>query len=265
MSRAPLLATVFVVGVVGVVGFACKREPASGLPPAREWTASKDPAPEAVAPDQANPHGDQANPHGDAPPAAAPDVTNPHGGVANVGDPSNPHGGMGGMTAPTAPRSLDKLPDGRLVLGPFTFKLPDGWTVKPVTSSMRAADLQMGSDAEMVVYYFGDSGAGSIQDNLERWTGQFAQPDGKPSKDVAKVSAAKVAGQDATLVSVAGKFGADSMMAGQASSSIPDAELLAAIVASPRGPYYFKGVGNRTTMEANLVKWKGMLASFVLQ
>jgi hypothetical protein len=55
------------------------------------------------------------------------------------------------------------------------------------------------------------------------------------------------------------------MMAGQAASAIPDAELVAAIVSSPRGPYYFKGVGSRTTMEANNAKWKGMLASFVVQ
>jgi hypothetical protein len=31
------------------------------------------------------------------------------------------------------------------------------------------------------------------------------------------------------------------------------------------GPFYFKGIGNRATMEANTAKWKGMLASFEIQ
>jgi hypothetical protein len=250
MSRALLVASLFLAATT-----ACKRESSAGLPPAKEWTAAKDPAPEAVPPDQANPHGG-ANPHGDM----GADPSNPHAGVPGMS------GGNGMPSAqPTPPRSLDKLPDGRLVLGPFAFKLPDGWTAKPVTSEMRAADFAIGSDADMIVYYFGEGGAGSIQDNVDRWLGQLTQADGKPTKDKAKIEAAKVAGQDATLITATGKYDADSMMAGQAATHLPDAELMAAIVNSPSGPFYFKGIGNRATMEANAGKWKGMLASFEIQ
>jgi hypothetical protein len=256
MSRALLLAS-----LVLAVTTACKRESSAGLPPAKEWSASN-PAPEAVPP-----AADPSNPHA----GVGTDPSNPHGGMGT--DPSNPHAGVPGMSGgngmpsaqPTAPRSLDKLPDGRYVLGSWAFKLPDGWAVKPVTSEMRAADITIAADAEIIVYYFGESGAGSVQDNVDRWLGQLTTADGKPAKDTAKIEAAKVAGQDATLITAVGKYDADSMMAGQAATHLPDAELMAAIINSPMGPFYFKGIGNRATMEANTAKWKGMLASFEIK
>jgi hypothetical protein len=254
MSRLLKVATV--VGALSlsvVVGPACKRDNSSGLPPATEWQTAKDPAPEPVAADPG-----QANPHGNG-------MSNPHANVPGMGDPSgtNPHGN-GPMAEKTDPRTLQKLPDGRLLLGPFAFKLPDGWTPKPVTSTMRVADLQMAPDADMIVYYFGEGGAGSVQDNVSRWLGQITPPDGKTSKDVAKIETIKVAGQDATVVSVAGKYGAESMMPNQGATNIDDAEMFAAIISSPQGPFTFKGVGPRATMEANAAKWKAMLASFEL-
>jgi hypothetical protein len=129
---------------------------------------------------------------------------------------------------------------------------------------MRVADLVIGTsnDAEMVVYYSGEAGMGPVQDNVDRWLGQLTQPDGKPTKSVAKVEQIKVGGQDATIITATGKYGAESMMAGQAPTSFPDGEMLAAIINSPMGPFYFKGVGNRATMDANAAKWKAMLASF---
>ncbi len=184
-------------------------------------------------------------------------------GMGGTGGGNDPHGGAP-TSEKTSPRSLDKLADGRYQLGPFAFKLPDGWVVKPVTSTMRVADLQMGSDADMIVYYFGEGGAGSVQDNVNRWLGQMSQPDGKSSKDAAKIEAMKVAGQDATVVTATGSYGAESMMAGQGPTSIADAEMVAAIIASPMGPFTFKAVGPRAIVDANLAKWKGMLASFTL-
>ena len=62
-----------------------------------------------------------------------------------------------------------------LAIGPFALAPPAGWTVKPVTSSMRAAQfiIPPAGDIELIVYYFGPSGAGSVEDNLDRWFSQF--------------------------------------------------------------------------------------------
>jgi hypothetical protein len=192
--------------------------------------------------------------------------TNPHGGT-------DPHGGMAGgpppMAQPTPAATLEKLPDGRVVLGPFTLVAPKEWTVKPVTSSMRAAHFELsakpGEEAELVVFYFGEGGAGGVEANIERWLGQFTQPDGKPSKDVAKIEKTKVAGQDATMVAVTGRYATSQMPGGPPPVDMQDGALIAAIVSSPKGPYYFKLTGRKKTVDANSARFKAMLASMKLK
>lgn len=239
MTRALLIALVF--------ASACKKEPVKGdLPPASDWSGGTGSAAD--------------NPHGDNPPAAPP--VNPHGDNPHAGAAANPHSGS--VPEQVAPRTLDKLPDGRLQLGPFTVAAPVDWTAKPISSNMRAADFVLpgkpGADAELIVYYFGADGAGSVEDNIARWLEQFEQPDGKPSRDVAKIEKTKFGGQDATFVSVTGRFVAQAMPGTQAVDKA-DQALLAAIVGSPKGPYYFKLVGAKATVDANAKAFRSMLES----
>ncbi|HEX7840532.1 MAG TPA: hypothetical protein VF469_23800 [Kofleriaceae bacterium] len=218
----------------------CKKDPPKGdLPPATSWQSP-------TAPGAATP------------PAAA--TPNPHAGMGG----GNPHGG--GMPGQTEPRTLEKLPDGRLAMGPFSLAAPADWTMKPVTSNMRAANFQLpaakgAGDADLVVTYFGPQGAGSIDENIDRWMNQLEQPGGKSSRDVAKIEKTKFGGQDATFISVTGQFHAQAMGPGAAPADIADAELLGAIVASPQGPYYFKLVGPKPTVEAGAAAFRAMLAS----
>jgi hypothetical protein len=253
----------------------CKKEPAKGLPPANDWS------PAATAGGSAAPGTAPANPHGDGMGAANPQAgmdmsggANPHAGMDMSGG-ANPHAGMdmsggaGPMPGKTAPKTLEKLPDGRLALGPFSVAAPAGWTEKPIMSSMRAADFVLSAEpaaeAELVVYYFGEGGAGGVQANLDRWIDQFQQPSGKPSKDVAKVEKASFAGQEATVVSVSGRYVAMAMPGATDAVDKPDQSMIAAIVGSPKGPYYFKLVGAKKTVDANAAKLRAMLASLKLR
>jgi hypothetical protein len=227
----------------------CKKDPPKGdLPPAKDWQSAQPGTP--AAPPPTNPHAGM----GDG---------NPHAGMGD----GNPHGDMGGAARAekTAPHTLEKLPDGRLALGPFAITPPADWTAKPIASSMRAADFVLpakpGAEAELVVYYFGQGGAGSIDDNLDRWFGQFQQPDGKKSRDVAKIEKTKFAGQDATYVSVSGRFVAPAMPGATEAVDKQDQSLLAAIVGSPAGPYYFKLVGAKSTVDASAAAFRKMLES----
>jgi hypothetical protein len=188
----------------------------------------------------------------------------------------NPHGDATGSDAAhstlaptkTAPKALEALPDGRVAIGPFAVAIPKEWTTKPVTSSMRAADFVLsekaGEEAELVVYYFGEGGAGSVEANIDRWLGQFSQAGGKPSKDLAKIEKTKFAGQDATVISVSGHFAAAAMPGGEAIDK-QDQSLLAAIVNSPSGPYYFKLVGAKKTVDAHTARFRAMFASLKLR
>jgi hypothetical protein len=155
-------------------------------------------------------------------------------------------------------------PETRSELGPFTLVIPHDWVAKPFTSTMRVADFTVGSDAELIVYYFGESGAGSVDANVDRWLGQFTEADGSSPRAAAKIEQAKLAGQDATIVAVSGHYVAGAMPGSQA-VDIPDAALLAAIVASPSGPYYWRLVGAKATVVANESKFRAMLASLALR
>jgi len=163
----------------------------------------------------------------------------------------------------------DKLPDGRLVVGPFSLVAPATWTASPPTSGMRAAEFTLpakaGAEAALVVFYFGPKGAGSVDDNLDRWLGQFQQPDGKNSREVAKIEKTQFAGQDATYVSVTGRFVAGAMPGGGGPVDKPDQEMLAAIIGSPSGPYYFKLVGAKATVDANTKAFRTMLESLKIR
>jgi hypothetical protein len=232
-----------------VFALSCKKEPPKGdLPPAGDWGSAGSAARPAATPPAATP------------PAAAP--PNPHAGPGSAGAPP--------ITAEkTAPKTLEKLADGSLALGPFSVTPPAGWQAKPITSSMRAAAFQLpakpGAEAELVVYYFGPNGAGSIDDNLDRWFGQFTQPDGKKSRDVAKIEKTKFAGQEATFVSLTGRYSAAAMPGATEMVDKPDQALLAAIIDSPSGPYYFKLLGAKATLDANAAAFRTMLGSLKIR
>jgi hypothetical protein len=215
-------------------------------------------------------------PKGDLPPPVAPPTSATAAPPAPPSStaPASPHATMG--TSPhgatpeqTPPKTLEPLPEGRVAMGPFSLAPPAGWTAKPITSSMRAADFLLpakpGAEAELVVTYFGPNGAGSIDDNVERWVGQFTQADGKSSRDVAKIEKLTFAGQDATVIAVSGHYAAQAMPGGAGAVDKQDQSLLAAIVVSPSGPYYFKLVGAKSTIDANAAAFRAMLTSMKLR
>jgi hypothetical protein len=218
------------------------------------------PAPSAATP--------SAPAQGSAPAAGA---GNPHAvpgaPLAPGSAPSNAHG-TNPTAAQTAPRALEKRADGRAALGPFTMVVPADWTEKPSTSSMRAAQFQLpapaGGDAEVIVYYFGETGAGSVQANVDRWVSQFKQPDDKPSSEVAKVEKAQFAGQEASIVSVSGRYVAPATPGGQPMDK-PDQALVAAIVPSPKGPYYFRLIGSKAAVAKQEKPFRDALASLKLE
>ena len=192
----------------------------------------------------------------------------PAGSVAAA--PTSHAGGLpqapehGAAAVALTPRTLDKLPDGRVALGPFSMQVPTGWSEKASTTNMRTAQFQLpanaGEEAEVIVYHFGEAGAGSIDANIDRWLSQFQQPDGKSSRDVAKIEKATFAGGEATLVSVSGRYVATPPGGGQPVDKA-DQSLVAAIIPSPRGPYYFRMIGSASAVQARAPEFQAALAS----
>ncbi|WP_428262777.1 hypothetical protein [Haliangium sp.] len=188
--------------------------------------------------------------------------TAPSAEKATPAEPPPGHGAAKTQAPPTpAPAAV---PEGATSLGGLIVEAPSGWIAEPVSSSMRRGQWKIKDDAgeaELVVYYFGQAGAGTVERNLERWYGQFQQADGKPTREVAEVGEKTVAGMKVTRVSVGGRYVAAVRPGAAEKHDVPDARMLAAIVEAPDGAYYFKMVGTAATVEAAASGFDAMLAS----
>lgn len=190
----------------------------------------------------------------------------PHAGMGAKND---PHAGMdiGKNPGMAAPPSTSPLPDksGLIDVGAIAFKMPGEWGVETPKSSMRRAQLSAPGSAgpgELVVYFFGPQGAGSAEANVERWVGQFEKPDGSPVTDSVQ-SKSKVAGMDVVRVEVAGQFSGRMAPSGVPQPTEDDQRLIAAIVNSEGGPYYFKLLGPNASIAENGAVFDALIASVV--
>ena len=154
---------------------------------------------------------------------------------------------------------------GALTQGALKFDVPAGWTTRPAASSMRVAEFTLprapkdAEDAELVVYFFGGQG-GSVQANLDRWIGQMTQPDGRPSSAVAKTSAEQTrSGLKVSLVDVGGTYVAEVKPGATERFNKPGYRLRAAVVETPRGPYFIKLTGPAATV----ARWEDSFRAFI--
>jgi hypothetical protein len=141
---------------------------------------------------------------------------------------------------------------------------PAGWTAERA-QPMRAATYTIPaaagdkSAAECALYFFGAGQGGSVQDNLERWKGQFTAPNGKAAP--AQVAKKTVRGLPMTTIDVSGEYsGMGGPMAPQ--RAVPGYRLLGAIVEGPGGNIFVKLTGPAKTVEANRQKFDVLLSSF---
>ena len=139
------------------------------------------------------------------------------------------------------------------VQGGLRFDAPPEWLVQAPSSTMRVAEFLLPrlegdvEDGELVVFYFG-GGGGTVEANLERWTNQMLQPDGTPSAEVATTTSFLVGDLPVTLLDVPGTFAAEVRPGSRMHYYKPDFRLLAAVVETPAGPYFFKLTGPDRTV-----------------
>jgi hypothetical protein len=142
------------------------------------------------------------------------------------------------------------------------FNLPTAWTRVPATSDVRAAQFRIppadgAAAGELVLFFFGPGKGGSVDANLERWYGQFTQPDGRPSRDAATVTKRTVHGLEVTVVDLAGTYSGMGMHAEPAA----DSRMLAAIVSGEGGPWFWRAIGPRATIAAAKPTFDEMIGS----
>jgi hypothetical protein len=163
--------------------------------------------------------------------------------------------------APQAPAHAEA--DSRSA-GELVFTPAPGWTVETPSSAMRKGQYRLpraesdSEDASLVVYYFGGQG-GSVQANIDRWVGQFEQPDGRASQDVLRSSLRRVNGMDATEIELSGTYVAETSPGSGERLRKEGWRMLAVILQAKEGPYYLKLVGP----EATVARWEQSFRAFV--
>jgi hypothetical protein len=136
--------------------------------------------------------------------------------------------------------------------GKLRLKAPATWIRKQPQSTIVEHEFAIpaskgdSADGRLTVMAAG----GGVDANIDRWYGQFTQPDGASTRDRAKVKKLKVAGEDVHLVDISGTF---KDQRGPAAPAVerPKYRMLAAIIATKSGNYFIKLYGPERTVADN--------------
>ncbi len=136
--------------------------------------------------------------------------------------------------------------------GDFTFTVPAAWQSVEPASPMRKAELRVPGPkgtgdkgaATVTVFHFGPGEGGSVEQNIDRWFGQFGGDRDAIGAATAKETLGKT---PATFARARGTF--QSGMPGGPTTPVEDQALLGVILESPRGDVYVKMTGPAPTVE----------------
>ncbi len=158
------------------------------------------------------------------------------------------------------PAETESAPEPAVSAGPTTasaaglrFEAPTTWISEAPSSSMRLAQYRLPGlegdpeDAELAVFYFGGQG-GSVQANVDRWIGQFSNPDGSPVTDP-RVSQRDANGIPLTIVDVRGTYHQSQGPMMAQTTAKENYRMLAVVAEGPAGPAFFKLTGPRPTVD----------------
>jgi len=146
------------------------------------------------------------------------------------------------------------------------YTIPKAWTRIPAPSDMRAAQYRIPgdgeaiTDGELVLFFFGAGKGGSVEQNLDRWYGQFEQPDGRPSKDAAVLTIRTIGAFRVTMVDLEGTY-TPAAMGGSPAARRSGHRMLAAVVEGDGGPWFFRATGPAGTIDRAKTDFQTMLDS----
>ncbi len=151
--------------------------------------------------------------------------------------------------------------------GSFSLSAPEGWQRVQPRSRIVEAEFAIPNEKGLQPGRMTVMGAGgSIEANIDRWFGQFGQPDGSATKDRAAIKTMTVAGCKVTIVDVSGIFRdmPGGPFAGGKTIERPDYRMLAAIVETPsQGNYFIKFYGPAVTVATYVDGFQTMVEGLV--
>lgn len=171
----------------------------------------------------------------------------------------SPDGARGTGDAP-APRVDRPAPDQYGEQGPVRWAAPSEWQPRRPANDMRYAEYEIpaaggGEPAELTVFYFGERGGGGVDDNLQRWAGEFSDGS-EPVRDQLEVD-----GMAVHTLRVDGTRQASMPMAGGGEPREAQ-KLLGAVAETSEGLFFFRLVGDRETVAPQSEAFDEFVRSF---
>jgi hypothetical protein len=149
----------------------------------------------------------------------------------------------------------------------LSLEAPDGFERVRPKSGLVETEFAIASEGDLPAGRMTVMGAGgSIEANIDRWCGQFAQPDGGDTKEKSTRKSLKVAGCTTTIVDIPGTYldKPGGPFAGGPTVQRPDYRMLAAIIETPTaGSYFLKFYGPAATVEQHAAGFRKMIEGMV--
>jgi hypothetical protein len=188
--------------------------------------------------------------------------------AAAQGGAAAPAAAQGGAAAPAAAQGVAE--DTRafsIAGGSLLLEAPAGWKRVQPKSGIVETEFSIPSAGDLPPGRMTVMGAGgSVQANVDRWYGQFSQPDGSATKDKATTKTLKLAGSTVTLVDVSGTYKdmPGGPFAGGKTIERPDYRMLAAIVeTADAGSHFLKFYGPAATVAKDADGFRKMVEGLV--
>jgi hypothetical protein len=167
-----------------------------------------------------------------------------------------PHGGMSDLTALTENQKID-LTNPEVKLSNFAIYTPDAWKREVPSTSMRVVQYSLKADSTLKVTGFFFGMQDMIRENIDRWKAEFS--------DLKKTDETKLLSDKATMVIMEGTYRLKPSPMAQEFKETPDYMVLAAIIPSKDGPYYFKIFGPKSELSKQIDIFKKFINSYKVQ
>jgi hypothetical protein len=142
-------------------------------------------------------------------------------------------------------------------IGNLLANVPDSWMGIRPSSSLRLMEFRLGlvtDDATLAIF---KNIGGSIDDNLERWSGQFGY---LLSDSEVNIRTENINGMQVSIISIIGTY-TNRMAFSKPTQPKPNYRLLGAIVDTRDGLYYFKLTGPNTVITGKIEEFTRFIKS----
>ena len=168
----------------------------------------------------------------------------------------DPHATGGKPEMPVENPNVTVKVEGRVMsFSNVKMTIPDNWVQETTTSEMRKVQFFLKQDDMIGIagFYFGNQ-TGQDDANIDRWKNEFVKID--------KSERLSLVNGKAIMVSIKGNYKKKPFPMATEFKEAPNHMMLACIVNTKDGPFYFKMVGEASILSDEVTKFKEFLNSY---